>query len=87
MEHLKDASAEETAYVQGLMAAPMDLDGLVAATSEASRVQVYSASLMAITPDSAVEQAYLAQLATALGLDAATRDGIHTSMGQPPLTV
>ena len=84
--HLKDASPEELAYVQSLMAAPLDFDGLVAATTAATRTQVYSASLMAIKPDSAVEQAYLAQLASALGLDPATRDAIHASVGMAPLT-
>lgn len=84
--HLKDASPEERAYVQTLMAAPLDFDGLVAATTAATRTQVYSASLMAIKPDSAVEQAYLAQLASALGLDPAARDAIHASVGMAPLT-
>lgn len=84
--HLKDASPEELAFVQDLIAAPLDLDALVAATTAATRTQVYSASLMTIKPDSAVEQAYLAQLATALSLDPAARDALHSAMGLPPLT-
>lgn len=85
MAHLADATAEERAYVEEQMAAPLDLDGLVAASSSAMAAQVYSTSLMAISPDKPVEQAYLAQLASALGLDKATRDGVHASMGLPPL--
>lgn len=86
MAQLKDASPEETAYVQDLMAAPIDLTGLVAATGATMRTQVYSASLMAIKPDSPVERAYLAQLGLALGLDQAEREAIHAAMGMEPLT-
>ena len=76
MAHLKDADPAEIAYVQDLMAKPMDLAGLAAATDAASRAQVFSASLMAIRVDSAVESAYLVELAKALGIDDATRDGL-----------
>lgn len=76
MAHLKDADPAEIAYVQDLMAKPMDLAGLAAATDAASRAQVFSASLMAIRVDSAVESAYLVELAKSLGIDDATRDGL-----------
>jgi uncharacterized membrane protein YebE (DUF533 family) len=85
MAHLATASDQERAYVEEQMAAPLDMDGLVAASTAALATQVYSASLMAISPDKPVEQAYLAQLATALGIDKATRDGLHAAMGVSPL--
>ena len=84
-DHIKDSGPEEIAYVQALLAAPIDMDGLVAATDATMRSQVYSASLMAMRVDTPVERAYLAQLATALGLDAAARDAIHTGLGLGPL--
>lgn len=86
-EHLKDLDADQQAYVRDLMAAPRDLPGLVAATDAALRAQVYSASLMAIRLDSPAERAYLAQLATALALDDAARDGLHVAMGLAPVSV
>ncbi len=85
MEHLKNASAEELAYVEQQMDAPADLAGLATATGETMKAQVYSTSLMAMKPDSDREKTYLRQLADALGLDAATRDRIHEGMGLPPL--
>ncbi len=86
MDHLKDASPEELAYVKDLLAAAPDMAGLAAATGAALASQVYSASLMSIRVDTAAERAYLAGLATALGLDDATRDGLHAAMGLDPLT-
>lgn len=85
MAHLATASVEERAYVDAQMAAPLDLDGLAAATGAAMKAQVYSTSLMAVKVDGPVEGAYLRRLSDALGLDAAARDKIHVSMGLPPL--
>ena len=76
MDHMKDAEPAEIAYVQDLMAAPMDLAALVADTDATMRAQVFGASLAAIRVDSAAESAYLVELAKALGLDDMTRDGL-----------
>lgn len=81
MEHLKDAEPAEIAYVQGLMAAPMDLAALVADTDATMRTQVFSASVAAIRIDSAVERAYLVELARALGIDDVTRDALIVAAG------
>ncbi len=83
LDHLTDASDEEIAFVEAALDAPSDLAGLAADAGTAMREQVYSSSLMAIRVDSPAEQAYLDQLATALGLDAATRAKLHAAMGRP----
>lgn len=83
LDHLGDASAEEIAFVQAELDAPIDSAGLAAATGEAARAQVYSAALMAIAVDTEAERQYLAGLALALGLDAAQCAEIHTAMGKP----
>lgn len=85
LEHLKDAGPEEIAYVKEQMAAPLDLAGLVSDTQAAMKAQVYSSALMAITVDSPAEKAYLQQLASALGIDPATRDALHAAQGRAPL--
>ncbi|MGB7268707.1 MAG: tellurite resistance TerB family protein [Albidovulum sp.] len=85
MAHLADASDAERGYVQEQMAAPLDLEGLVAATGTGMAAQVYSSSLITIAPDKPVELAYLAALGEALGLDKATRDSLHAAQGMPPL--
>lgn len=81
IEHLQGADDEEIAYVQEQLAAPFDLDGLVAASNEQSRTQVYAMSAMAIKVDSPAERQYLDALATSLGLDDTARSRIHTAMG------
>lgn len=73
MDLLADADPAERAYVEGLLAAPADMAGLVAATGEAMKARVYAASLLAMRADTAAERAYLDQLAAALGLDADAR--------------
>jgi len=83
LDHLTDASDEEIAFVEAALDAPSDLAGLAADAGTAMREQVYSSSLMAIRVDTPAEQAYLDQLATALGLDAATRAKLHAAMGRP----
>lgn len=87
MGHLTTASADERAFVEAEMAAPLDPAALVAATGAAMKAQVYSTSLMAVTVDNAAEADYLRRLAAALGIDGATRDAIHAQMGVAPLPV
>jgi hypothetical protein len=85
MAHLKDASAVELAFVEAQMNGPMDMAGLVAATGDTMRTQVYATSLTSVKMDSPAEIAYLAQLAAALGIDAAARNAVHASFGMPPV--
>ena len=81
MAHLSQSTPEEKAFVEAEMAAPVDLDALVAETDASLRLQVYTAAAMAIKVDTAVESAFLDQLATAFGLDAAARAGVHDAAG------
>ncbi|NCU21038.1 tellurite resistance TerB family protein [Candidatus Falkowbacteria bacterium] len=83
LAQLKDATPEEIAFVKAEMDAPIDIAALAAATGVQARAQVYSAALMAIRVDTDAERAYLHSLATALGLDAATVAGLHSTMGRP----
>lgn len=84
MEHLKDATEEEIAFVKAELSAPIDIPGLVAATGEAMRAQVYGAALLVAKGDNPAEQAYLAQLASGLGLSQDARAAIHAASGMPP---
>lgn len=86
MEHLKDSTPEELAFVKAEMDAPLDITAFAAEVGASSRQQVYATSLLAVSVDTDVEKAYLRQLATALGLSDAERDAAHVTMGLPPLT-
>lgn len=83
MDHLADASDEEIAFVEAALDAPVDVAALAQETGEAMREQIYATSLMAVAVDTPAEQAYLAQLATALGLTAEARAKVHAAMGKP----
>lgn len=83
LAQLGEASAEEVAFVQAELDAPIDIAGLVADVHEAARVQVYSAALMAITVDTEAERTYLSSLSAALALDPETVAQVHLGMGKP----
>jgi len=63
-------SEEERQFLQREMDAPAGIEELAAAASSSDQaLQVYAASLMAITVDSPAEASYLARLAARLRLD------------------
>jgi uncharacterized membrane protein YebE (DUF533 family) len=63
-------TAEETAFLERELAAPMDVERLVkAARTREQAVEIYTASLLAIRTDNAAERGYLAMLAARLGLE------------------
>ncbi len=75
---------EEKQFVQGEMAKPQDLAGLVKAIPNPEvGIQVYAASLMAISVDTPAEKAFLRGLADGTGIapDAVTR--LHQLVGAP----
>ena len=78
-----EVDAEERAFVQAELEAPLDVQALADDTSAAMKSQVYATSLSAITVDHAAEAAYLKQLASALGIDETTRARMHAMMGVP----
>ncbi len=85
LDHLSDASDEEMAFVQAELNAPLDAAALAASVGDASKAQVYSAALMAITVDTEAERTYLKALARGLMLDDASVAQIHKTMGKPAL--
>ena len=80
-----DADADDIAFVQEQLAAPVDVTGLANDTPAALRTQVYSASLMAIRLDTQPEAQYLDALAKAMDLDETTVNALHMQMGVQPL--
>jgi uncharacterized membrane protein YebE (DUF533 family) len=76
-----DADAEDIAFVQEQLAAPVDAEALAADTPAPLRTQVYSASLMAIRLDTQPEAQYLDALARAMELDQPTVNALHMQMG------
>jgi uncharacterized membrane protein YebE (DUF533 family) len=78
------ADAEEQDWVLRELAKPLDMDALVAAVPNIEvAAQVYAASVLAITADTAEEKAYLNKLATKLSLQPEARSYIHKSLGLP----
>jgi uncharacterized membrane protein YebE (DUF533 family) len=85
LSHLGDVDAEEAAFVNARMDAPVDVDGLVAQTPEGMEAQVYAMSLLAIDLDTQDEAQYLHQLAKGYGMKPAAVNDIHAQMGVPSL--
>lgn len=81
MQNLGDASPKEIAFVNDLLAQPVDIDALVNAVPRGLEEQVYLMSLMAIDLDSQPEAQYLDGLANGLGLDHAQVNQIHDQAG------
>jgi uncharacterized membrane protein YebE (DUF533 family) len=77
-----DLTDSEKQLVISEMSGPVDIDGIARdARTPAQAAEVYAASLMAIHVDTDDERQYLARLATALGLDAATVEELHKMTG------
>jgi len=77
-------SAEEKAFVFDELASPLDLDAVVAgADTPEHAAEIYAASLVAVTADTAAERAYLVTLSHKLRLDPALVREIHMTAGQP----
>ncbi|NNE86807.1 MAG: tellurite resistance TerB family protein [Silicimonas sp.] len=81
MEHLDGAGAEERAFIEAELAAPVDAMGLAQDTSQQMAAQVYASALMTVKVDSLKEADYLNTLANALNLSEETRARVHGAMG------
>jgi uncharacterized membrane protein YebE (DUF533 family) len=84
-ERLKamNLSAEEKAWVFDELSSPLDINAVVArADTPAHAAEIYAASLVAISADTAAEQAYLEALAVKLRLDPALIAEIHRTAGE-----
>ncbi|PZQ51305.1 MAG: DUF533 domain-containing protein [Rhodovulum sulfidophilum] len=77
-----EITPEEKDFILAELKTPVDIPALAAqVTSPTQAAAVYAASVLAITPDTPAEKAYLAELATALGLDAATVSLLEKTAG------
>ena len=84
VDRFGDLDAEERAFLEAEMAAPLDLDGLIGGvTDPALQAEVYAASLMAIDLDTPAEKLYLQLLAAKLGLPKPAVDAMHDRVGAP----
>lgn len=76
-------SAEEKAWVFDELSSPLDINAVVArADTPEHATEIYAASLVAITADTAAERAYLDALASKLKLDPALVGEIHKAAGE-----
>jgi uncharacterized membrane protein YebE (DUF533 family) len=76
-------SAEEKAWVFDELSSPLDINAVVArADTPEHAAEIYAASLVAISADTAAEQAYLEALAVKLKLDPALVAEIHRQAGE-----
>ncbi|MGU3398681.1 tellurite resistance TerB family protein [Brucellaceae bacterium D45D] len=72
---------EAEAFIEKELADPVDIDALVAAAvTEEQKVELYTASRIAIDPDNRAERGYLDMLAGRLGLDDALVDHIDATV-------
>ncbi len=82
---LGDATAEDIAFVNRELKAPVDIAGLVRQVPKGLEQQVYTVSVLGIDLDSQSEAKYLAALSQALGLDPRMVNAIHAKLGAPAL--
>ena len=85
LSKLGDVDAEEAAFVNAQLKAPVDIDGLVNQTPNGLGPQIYAMSLLGIDLDTQDEAQYLHKLAKAYGMKPADVNDIHTQMGVPSL--
>lgn len=80
---LSGMDAEAEAYLIGELQRPVDLDAIVgAAKTEAQRVELYTASRLAIDPETRAERGYLDMLAGRLKLPDALVDHIEATVSE-----
>ena len=78
---LAGLGADAQAFLEHELANPVDLDAIVgAAASESQKVELYTASRIAIDPDSRAERGYLDLLAGRLGLEDGLVDHIEATV-------
>jgi len=76
-------SSEEKAWVFDELSSPLDINAVVArADTPEHATEIYAASLVAITADTASERAYLDALASKLRLDPSLVSEIHKAAGE-----
>lgn len=79
--HLSGIGAEAEAFIERELSEPTDIDALVAAAvTEEQKVELYTASRLAIDPDTRAERGYLDLLAGRLALPDALVDHIEATV-------
>lgn len=79
--HLSGLGTEAEAFLEKELTSPSDLDALVkAAVTEEQKVELYTASRLAIEPDTRAERGYLDLLAGRLGLPDTLVDHIEATV-------
>lgn len=78
---LAGLDADAQAFLEGELANPVDLDAIIgAAATESQKVELYTASRIAIEPDNRAERGYLDLLAGRLGLADGLVDHIEATV-------
>jgi uncharacterized membrane protein YebE (DUF533 family) len=85
LDQLGDVDAEEAAFVQAQLQAPVDVAALVRETPSGMEGQIYAMSLLGIDLDTQKEAQYLHDLAEGYGMKPAAVNEIHAQMGVPSL--
>lgn len=86
--HAVDLGAEAEAFIAKELADPIDLDALVAAgRTEEQRVEIYTASRLAIDPDTRAERGYLDLLAGRLKLPDPLIDHIEATVSSAKVSL
>ena len=85
LNKLGEVDAEEAAFVNAQLKAPVDIDALVRQTPNGMGPQIYAMSVLGIDLDTQDEAQYLDKLAKAYGMKAAEVNDIHAQMGVPSL--
>ncbi len=84
VKHIGDVTPEEVEFVKSEMAAPLDLEGVIA-SAKGIEPEVYLTSLMTINLDSQEEAHYLDKLAKGLGISKQAANDFHEKLGAPKL--
>ena len=85
LNHMGEVDADEAAFVNRQMQAPVDVEALVAQTPEGMGPQIYAVSLLAIDLDTQAEAQHLHKLAQGYGMTPHEVNDIHAEMGVPSL--
>lgn len=86
--HLSGIGEEAEAFLLAELEKPVDLDGMVAAAqTDAQKVELYTASRLAIEPQTRAERGYLDMLAGRLRLPDALVDHIEATVAQAKVEV
>lgn len=83
MEAVGSASPAEIDFINQELAAPVDVDSLLADVPRGMEEKVYMVSVMAIDLDDRSEAEYLHELSTALGLSPQEVNALHDHMQAP----